>query len=246
MTSFVIPTMTESESGVLELQRTSAFQATLLGIAGHDLRQPLQVIRGAYEWLASHIDTESSQMRIERGERAITTLTEQLDQLVGALRLYEYAKTMETSSVAFAPLFWRLLNENEDKALNKGIEFRVCPTNVSVVSHPLLLNGILQNLLSNAMKYTEPGGRILIGCRRVKSHARIDVYDTGIGISPEHRPKIFEAFERLDSTRCDGIGLGLFIVLRAIELLGHKIEVSSIVPLGSRFSVFVPRSSAMG
>jgi two-component system, OmpR family, phosphate regulon sensor histidine kinase PhoR len=155
-------------------------------------------------------------------------------------------KPWGTSSVELAPLFWRLFNENEDKALNKGMELRVCPTNVSVVSHPLLLNGILQNLLSNAIKYTEPGGRILIGCRQVKSHVRVDVYDTGIGISPEHRPKIFEAFERLDPTRCDGIGIGLFIVLRAVELLGRKIELSSIVPLGSRFSIFVPRSSAMG
>jgi two-component system, OmpR family, phosphate regulon sensor histidine kinase PhoR len=245
MTSFVQSSVTEVDSRILDLQRTSDFQAALLGIAGHDLRQPLQVIRGTYEWLATRVNTDSCQTRLERGERAIATLTEQLDRLVGALRLYEYAKTMETSSVDLAPLFWRLRNENEDKALQNGIELRVCLTTSSVVSHPLLLNGILRNLVSNAIKYTEPGGRILIGCRQLKSHVRIDVYDTGIGIAPERQPKIFEAFERLDPTRCDGLGIGLFVVLRAIELLGHRIEVSSTVSLGSRFSVFAARSLAM-
>jgi two-component system, OmpR family, phosphate regulon sensor histidine kinase PhoR len=242
MTSFVQSSVTEVDSRILDLQRTSDFQAALLGIAGHDLRQPLQVIRGTYEWLATRANTVSCQTRLERGERAIATLTEQLDRLVGALRLYEYAKTMETSSVELAPLFWRLRNENEEKALQSGIELRVCRTTASVVSHPLLLNAILRNLVSNAIKYTEPGGRILIGCRQLKSHVRIDVYDTGIGIAPERQPKIFKAFERLDPTRCDGLGIGLFVVLRAIELLGHRIEVSSTVSLGSRFSVFASRS----
>jgi two-component system, OmpR family, phosphate regulon sensor histidine kinase PhoR len=242
MTSFVQSSVTEVDLRILNLQRTSDFQAALLGIAGHDLRQPLQVIQGTYEWLATCVSTDCCQARLERGERAIATLSEQLDRLVGALRLYEYAKTMETSSVELAPLFWRLHNENEDKALQNGIDLRVHLTKVSVVSHPLLLNGILRNLVSNAIKYTEPGGRILIGCRQLKSHIRIDVYDTGIGIAPERQPKIFEAFERLDPTRCDGLGIGLFVVLRAIELLGHRIEVSSTVSLGSRFSVFAPRS----
>lgn len=244
MASFANSQATEVDTRILQLQRTSDFQAALLGIAGHDLRQPLQVIRGTYEWLVTRVNAGSCQSRLERGERAIAALTEQLDRLVGALRLYEYAKTMEISSVELAPLFWRLRNENGDKALQRGIDLRVCPTKGRVLSHPLLLNGILRNLVSNAIKYTEPGGRILIGCRQLKSHIRIDIYDTGIGIAPERQPKIFEAFERLDPTGCEGLGIGLFVVLRAIELLGHQIEVSSVVSLGSRFSVFAPRSPA--
>jgi signal transduction histidine kinase len=66
---------------------------------------------------------------------------------------------------------------------------------------------------------------------------RIDIYDTGIGMSADELPRIFEAFQRLDSSRSDGLGLGLFIVRRAVELLGHRIEVSSTVGRGSRFSV---------
>ena len=96
----------------------------------------------------------------------------------------------------------------------------------------------MRNLVRNAVKYTETGGRILIGCRRVKDDIRIDVYDTGVGIAPEHLPQIFDAFQRVNSTRADGLGIGLFVVRRAVQSLGHRVEVCSRVGLGSRFSVF--------
>ncbi|WP_068028092.1 ATP-binding protein [Rhodoplanes sp. Z2-YC6860] len=101
----------------------------------------------------------------------------------------------------------------------------------------MLFNSILCNLLTNAIRYTEPGGRVLVGCRRSGPDLRIDVYDTGIGIASDRLPRIFDAFERLDSLRCDGLGIGLFIVRRALTLLGHRIEISSKVSQGSRFSV---------
>jgi two-component system, OmpR family, phosphate regulon sensor histidine kinase PhoR len=225
-----------------DLQRASDFQAALLGIAGHDLRQPLQVIQGTYEWLGAHVSRKSDRKWLERGEQAIIRLTEQLDELVGALHLYECAKSLEISPVALAPLFWRLCEENEDAAQHKGIDLRVCATRASVMSNALLLSGVLRNLVRNAIKYTQPGGRVLIGCRRFGPDVRIDVCDTGIGIAPEHLPRIFQAFERLDSTRSDGLGIGLFVVRRAVELLGHHIEVSSCLARGSRFSVRATRA----
>jgi two-component system phosphate regulon sensor histidine kinase PhoR len=203
----------------LDLQRASDFQAALLGMAGHDLRQPLQIIQSAYE-------------------RAITKLTEQLDRLVSALRLYEHTQKMEITSVALAPLFWRIANENENDARENCIDIRVHPTREAIVSNPVLFEGVLRNLVRNAVKYTEPGGRILIGCRHVKDYIRIDVYDTGVGIAPEHLPQIFDAFQRLDSTRGDGLGIGLFVVRRAAAVLGHRVEVRSRVGRGSRFSIF--------
>src|SRR5215472_9834244 len=106
------------------------------------------------------------------------------------------------------------------------------------MSNPVLLEGILRSLLRNAVKYTEPGGRILLGCRRVKDDIRIDVYDTGVGIAPEHLPQILNAFQRVDSTGADGLGIGLFVVRRAVALLGHRVEVRSRAGFGSRFSVF--------
>jgi two-component system, OmpR family, phosphate regulon sensor histidine kinase PhoR len=219
-----------------ELQRASDFQAALLGMAGHDLRQPLQIIQSAYEWLGARV-AASEKARLERGERAIARLTEQLDRLVGALRLYEHTKSIEVAPVPLAPLLHRIGAENAEAAAEKGVELRIRPTAAAIMSHPVLLDGILRNLVRNAVKYTEPGGRILVGCRRAGRNVRIDVHDTGIGMAPEELPRIFEAFHRVDSTRGDGLGIGLFVVRRAVGLLGHRIEVSSAVARGSRFSV---------
>jgi signal transduction histidine kinase len=117
-------------------------------------------------------------------------------------------------------------------------------TNAHVVSNPVLLGCILRNLLTNAIRYTDPGGRILIGCRRKGREIRIDVYDTGIGI-PEHQlPRIFESFTRLVPERSDGLGIGLSIVRRALEVLGHRIEVQSVVGEGSLFSIYAPAVAA--
>ena len=222
----------------LELQRTSDFQAALLGMAGHDLRQPLQIIQSVYEWLGGRLAHTSERVRLARGEQAIAKLTEQLDRLVSALRLYEHTQKMEITSVPLGPLFWRIASENENDARENGIDLRIHATRGAVVSNSVLLEGILRNLVRNAVKYTEPGGRILIGCRRIKDDIRIDIYDTGVGIASEHLPQIFDAFQRVDSTRADGLGIGLFVVRRAVALLGHRVEVRSRVGCGSRFSVF--------
>jgi signal transduction histidine kinase len=97
-------------------------------------------------------------------------------------------------------------------------------------------------LVSNAVNYTQPGGRILLGCRHTGQSVRIDVYDTGIGISGDQMPRMFEAFTRLDPARCDGLGIGLFIVRQAIGILGHRIDVASTPCRGSRFSIFASRA----
>ncbi len=221
----------------MDFQRASEFQAALLGMAGHDLRQPLQVILSAYEWLGSRIGAASDRARLERGERAIARLTEQLDRLVSALRLYEHTRSIDVSRLALGPLLCRIVDENTETAAEKGVELRLCPTTAAVISHPILLDSILRNLLRNAVKYTNRGGRILVGCRRSGEDIRIDVYDTGAGMAPEHLPRIFEAFQRLDTTHPDGLGIGLLVVRRAVELLGHRIMVSSVLNRGSRFSV---------
>jgi two-component system, OmpR family, phosphate regulon sensor histidine kinase PhoR len=221
-----------------DLRSTSDFQAALLGMAGHDLRQPLQIIQSTYEWLGSRMAHTSEKIRLAKGERAIARLAEQLDHLVSALRLYEHTQRMEVTAVALAPLFWRIARENESDAREKGVDLRISSSAAAVVSNSVLLEAILRNLVRNAVKYTEAGGRILIGCRRAKDDIRIDVYDTGVGIAPEHLPQIFDAFQRVYSTRADGLGIGLFVVRRAVALLGHRVEVRSTVGSGSRFSVF--------
>ena len=223
--------------GELDLQRASDFQAVLLGMVGHDLRQPLQVIQNTYEWLGSRVAHDSEKARLGRGERALTRLTEQLDRLLGALRLHEHTKCLQLINIPLAPLLQRTAGENEQAAQAKGIDLAAVETRAVVLSNPVLLDGIVRNLVRNAVRYTEPGGRILIGCRNRGAEVRIDIYDSGIGIAPEHLPRIFEAFQRLDTARPDGLGIGLFIVRRAVELLGHRVEVISEVGRGSRFSI---------
>jgi two-component system, OmpR family, phosphate regulon sensor histidine kinase PhoR len=219
------------------------FQTTLVGMMGHDLRQSLHVIQGTYTLLRSRHEDMAQQAWLDRGERAVTKLTEQLNCLVDAFYLAERSNTLEVSSIGLGPLFWRLQHENEDAALQRGIDLRAASTNAYVASNRVLLSCILRNFLTNAIKYTEPGGRILVGCRRKASEIRIDVYDTGIGIPESQLPRIFDSFTRLAPERGDGLGIGLSIVRRALEVLGHRIEVRSVVGEGSLFSIYAPAAT---
>jgi two-component system phosphate regulon sensor histidine kinase PhoR len=219
------------------------FQTTIVGILGHDLRQSLQVIQGTHELLRSRLEEMPQRAWLDRGERAVTKLTEQLNCLVDAFYLAERENALEVCSVGLGPLFWRLQHENEDAALQRGIDLRAISANAHVVSNPVLLGCILRNLLTNAIRYTEPGGRILIGCRRKGLEIRIDVYDTGIGIPEDELPRIFECFTRLAPERSNGLGIGLSLVRRALEVLGHRIEVRSAVGQGSLFSIYAPAAA---
>jgi two-component system phosphate regulon sensor histidine kinase PhoR len=237
----VAPVVQDRKLGALAARE---FQTTIVGMMGHDLRQSLQVIQGTYSLLRSRLEQMPQQAWLDRGERAVTKLTEQLNSLVDAFYLAERTNALETSSVGLGPLFWRLRHENEDVAIQGGIDLRAVTTDAHVVSNPVLLDCILQNLLTNAIRYTEPGGRILIGCRRKGSEIRIDVYDTGIGIPEDQLPRIFESFTRLAPGRNNGLGIGLSIVRRALEVLGHRVEVRSIVGEGSLFSIYAPAVAA--
>jgi two-component system, OmpR family, phosphate regulon sensor histidine kinase PhoR len=227
----------------LETLVAQEFQTTIVGMLGHDLRQSLHVIQGTYTLLRTRLEEMPQQVWLDRGERAVTKLTEQLNCLVDAFYLAERANALEVSPVGLGPLFWRLQHENEDTAIQRGIDLRAVTTNAHVASNAVLLGCILRNLLTNAIRYTEPGGRILLGCRRRGPEIRIDVYDTGIGI-PEHQlPRIFESFTRLAPERSSGLGIGLSIVRRALEVLGHRIEVRSAVGEGSLFSIHAPAAA---
>src|SRR3984957_6699660 len=189
----VAPSMQDRKLKTLVAQE---FQTTIVGMLGHDLRQSLQVIQGTYSLLRSRLEEVPQQAWLDRGERAVTKLTEQLTCLVDAFYLAERANALEVASVGLGPLFWRLRHENEDAALQRGIDLQSIATNAHVVSNSLLLGCILRNLVTNAIRYTEPGGRILIGCRRKGDEIRIDVYDTGIGIPGDQLPRIVESFTR--------------------------------------------------
>jgi two-component system, OmpR family, phosphate regulon sensor histidine kinase PhoR len=233
----VAPTVRDQSLKALAAQE---FQTMLIGIMGHDLRNSLHIIQGTYALLRSRPENIPQQAWLDRGERAVTKLTEQLDCLVDAFYLAERTNALEASSVGLGPLFWRLRHDNEDCAIQRGIDLRVVAANVHVVSNPVLLECVLRNLLTNSIRYTESGGRILIGCRRKGHEIRVDVYDTGIGIPQDQLPRIFESFTRLAPECSNGLGIGLSIVRRALEVLGHRIEVRSVVGEGSLFSIYAP------
>jgi two-component system, OmpR family, phosphate regulon sensor histidine kinase PhoR len=125
--------------------------------------------------------------------------------------------------------------ESEVAAQANGVSVRTVPTSATIESDALLLGTVLRNLVSNAVKYTQPGGRILVGCHHADQRIRIDVYDTGIGMTGDQMRRMFEAFTRLDPARCDGLGIGLFIVRQAIGILGHRIDVASTPVAGPAF-----------
>jgi two-component system, OmpR family, phosphate regulon sensor histidine kinase PhoR len=222
--------------------RVSNFEAVLLAIAGHDLRQPLQVIQSAHELLGLGVRTSAELRSLRSGQNAIDRLKEQLEQILVALRVQESTRRLDLMPVRVHQILRQAWRENEQAALSRGISIHMVSSEVTILSDRLLLGAALRNLVSNAIKYTQPGGRILLGCRHFGSSIRIDVYDTGIGIPGEQMPKIFEAFTRLDAARCDGLGIGLFIVRQAIGILGHRIDVASTPCRGSRFSILVARA----
>src|SRR5713226_8485349 len=152
----------------------SDFSATLLAMAGHDLRQPLQVIVGAHDLLARIPHGGAAQAQLNRAEDATRQLADKLDQLVEALRLREFATSDHHEPVPLGPLLKQLAAEFAEPARLKGIRLRVIPAALAVSSHPVLLNGILWNLARNAIDYTPRGGRVLVLCRRRGSQVRIE------------------------------------------------------------------------
>src|SRR5438128_10831719 len=130
-------------------------------------------------------------------------------------------------------------------AQEKGLKLKFAPCSLAVQSDRRLLRRLLQNLVSNAIKYT-PKGRVLFGCRLRGGNLRIDVYDTGLGIPASKKKIIFREFHRLNEGAkvARGLGLGLSIVQRIGRVLDHKIDLVSVPGRGSRFSVEVPLSSA--
>jgi signal transduction histidine kinase len=227
----------ESELRIQQLLRAVDFYQAVLAMASHDLRQPLQTVISAHELLARRLADRTEREHLERGEQAAAQLAEKLDQLVDALQLLQRTSRIEPEPVPLEPVLQRLMQQLADPAWRKGVALRVVPTQAVVMSQAALLEGMLRNLARNALDHTMPGGRVLIGCRQRGTAFRIEVRDNGEGIPSDKLMTVFEPFFRLDATRSDGLGLGLFIVKRAANCLGHRIEVRSAPYRGSCFAV---------
>ncbi len=214
------------------------FSATLLAMAGHDLRQPLQIITSAHDVLALTLDSEEQREELTRAAEATAELASMLGQLVEALQLRE--RSDEDLHIPVRPVLAELAPEFAEMARLKGVTFTVTATCGIALSHPVLLEGMLRNLIRNAIDYTPPGGAVFVTSRRCGSELRISVRDTGVGIRATALSMIFNAFQRADDSRTDGLGLGLFIVKHAADLLGHRVDVRSAEGRGSCFTIVAP------
>jgi signal transduction histidine kinase len=229
-----------ARDGQRELACANDFYAAILAMATHDLRQPLQVIVGCHALLADQRMAGPQRRHLERAQRASRELAAKLDQLTDALRVQQQSGSIRKEPVRLEPLFQRIAAQLAEPAREKRIDLRFRPTGVTIVSSPVMLDGIVRNLVRNALEHTATGGRVLVGCRRRGTEIRIEVHDKGAGIAQDQLRHVFEPFARLDIALPAGLGLGLFIVKRAADYLGHRIEVSSAPGQGCCFAVAAP------
>jgi signal transduction histidine kinase len=222
-------------------------KSQFLAAASHDLRQPLHAMGLFAAALATRAREPELKPLVASIHASVDALEGLFAQLLDLSRLDAGGLTPERAAVALQPVFARLANDFTPQAAAHGLSLSLVPTTLAVDSDPVLLERILRNLVANALRYTRAGG-VVVGARRRGTAVRIDVIDTGVGIAPEFRERIFDEFVQggvapKSHVGGRGMGLGLAIVRRLAALLGHALALSSIPGRGSRFSVTAPRAA---
>jgi Na+/proline symporter/CheY-like chemotaxis protein/PAS domain-containing protein len=216
-----------------------------LAAASHDILQPLNAAR---LYVTSLVERQSGG-EVARLTGHVDASLEAVEEIIGALldisRLDTGSLKPDIASFRIDELLRQLEVEFTPLAREKGLRLVFVPSSLTVRSDRRLLRRLLQNLVSNAVKYTK-AGRVLVGCRRRGRQLRVDVYDTGIGIPKSKQRIVFTEFHRLEQGAkvARGLGLGLSIVERIGRVLDHKVRLDSAVERGSHFSVEVPLAPA--
>jgi Na+/proline symporter/signal transduction histidine kinase len=235
----------------LALAKSTAEDANIsktrfLAAASHDILQPLNAARLYVTSLVERQSGGEDSRLVENIDDSLEAIEEILGALLDISRLDAGAMTSAITSFKMSDLMRSLEIEFAPIARAKGLKLTFVPCSLPVESDRLLLRRLLQNLVSNAIKYT-PRGRVLVGCRRRGQSLQIGVYDTGVGIPILKRGEIFKEFHRLEQGAriARGLGLGLSIVERLARVLNHGIALDSNVSGGSVFSVTVPTAKAI-
>ncbi len=235
----------------LALAKSTAEDANIsktrfLAAASHDILQPLNAARLYVTSLVERENGGESARLVENIDDSLEAIEEILGALLDISRLDAGAMTPSVTGFKIGDLMRSLEIEFAPIARTRGLKLTFVPCSMPVASDRLLLRRLLQNLISNAIKYT-PSGRVLVGCRRHGASLRIGIYDTGVGIPVRKRSEIFKEFHRLEQGAriARGLGLGLSIVERLARVLKHGIALDSNVSGGSHFSVTVPIASAI-
>jgi signal transduction histidine kinase/CheY-like chemotaxis protein len=225
-----------------QLEAANLAKSRFLAAASHDLRQPLHALNWFVTQLRSEKDPTEKARLIEQIDTATGAMNELFDALLDISKLDAGVLAPTISDFPVDQLLKRIAMTFSATAREKGLRIRIRSNNAWIRSDFILLERILLNLVSNAVRFTAKGG-VVIGCRRRAGLLRIEVWDTGVGIAEEQRQNVFREFYRLGATEQDrghGLGLGLAIVDRLCRLLGHPVELTSRVSRGSRFAVSLP------
>lgn len=239
------------EAAKAEAERANSSKTRFLAAASHDLMQPLNAARLFSTALSDRL-SEGNIAAARDMVRHIGASLRSVEQLLSALldisALEAGAMRAQKRDFALGPLLERLAMEVATQAAqrpaHRPLRVRFVPTSVRVQTDPDLLRRIVQNFLTNAVRYT-PRGTVLLGCRVQRDTVRIEVWDTGPGIPEDRQQEIFEEFRRLSPGGEDGhtgLGLGLAIVDRIARGLGHPVDVRSVPGKGACFAVTVPRA----
>lgn len=236
-----------AESARNAAENANRAKSQFLAAASHDLRQPLHAMGLFAAALAVKAREPAVQPLVASIHASVEALEALFGQLLDLSRLEAGALHPELIPMPLQPLLSRLAADFIPQAAAAGIALRIRSTRLNVVTDPVLLERILRNLVSNALRYTRRGG-IVLGARRRGNDVRIDVIDSGIGIAPADQGRIFDEFVQIDGAagrtrHGHGLGLGLAIVRRLSALLDHRLEMASIAGRGSRFSVTLARAA---
>ncbi|WP_374339286.1 hybrid sensor histidine kinase/response regulator [Methyloversatilis sp.] len=226
--------------------QASRAKSQFFAAASHDLRQPLH----AMGLFAAALSAKAHEPEVANLVTSISSSVEALEGLFNELldisKIDAGKVRPEVTDVSVGALFDRLRMDFEPEAFDRGLAFRIRSRAAWVRSDPVLLERILRNLISNAMRYTMSGG-VLVSTRMRGGRLRFEVWDTGMGIAPDDQSRIFEEFVQLANAERDrrkGLGLGLSIVQRLAALLSHPVGLSSRPGRGTVFRIDVPMGRA--
>ncbi len=228
-----------------EAESANASKTRFLALASHDILQPLNAARLFAAALDDQsLNTKGRQM-LAQLDNSLKATEELMATLLDIARLDEGKLEFPVSPVDLAAMLLQLADESQLVVAQKQLQLHVRPGHFQVSSHPTYLRRIIQNILSNAIKYTQ-SGKVLMGCRRRGNVVWIEIWDTGPGLSEMDQQHIFTDFFRVQATARgqQGVGLGLGVVQRMARSLGHPLEVHSTPGKGSCFRLSVPVISA--
>lgn len=230
-----------------EAEQASQAKTRFLASASHDLRQPLHTISLLVGVLRRQEVTPQVGQLVGHIQSSISAMEALFVGLLDISRLDAGMSRPMLGDHALAELLHRVAASHAPEAEHKRLRLTVVPSRCAVRTDVVLLERVLGNLVSNAIRYTERG-RVLVGCRRRPGAIELQVWDTGIGIAPAQLPHVFDEFFQVgnpERDRSKGLGLGLAIVKRTLDLLGHPHVLRSAPGRGSCFSILLPAAEAL-